>query len=157
QGGFDYYHNLSSADLKDLDISATETEDGKTLFTVKIKKDLPREAIGFYRRIDVNGFRSVKLLGSYKHQNEFCKSTLATDKKDSSIIMLADMYDDFVSFGAPLNSHIYASRNHLSLDGDFVTIPAEAKYAYIGFDIRKEGGLKADTYCVISDMTYEFL
>lgn len=156
-GDFDYYHNISKEERNNVSISATSTDKGKTLFTIKISKDLRQNAIGFYRKVDISGFRSVKISGSFEHGNQNCKCALATDDKETSILMFADMYDNLISFGSPLNFDTYATRNPLCLNGEFVTIPAGAKYAYIGFDIRREGGLSADTYTILSDMTYEFL
>ena len=47
--------------------------------------------------------------------------------------------------------------NALTVEGMAIAIPSGAKYAFIGFDLRHDGGMPQGTVNVYSTMTYEFI
>ncbi len=157
KGGFDYYYGIADDVLKGITIKETADGEGGKVFTVTAPAWFDTPAIGFYRKVDVSGWKTCKLLGAYTHDRNECTSTLSYADNVPSIIMFADMYDNFIPWGNPNNEDVYSSGNVLNMTGRAIAIPPGAKYAYIGFDIRRGGGFATGTYTVRSTMTYEFM
>lgn len=157
KGGFDYYYNLTDAEADGLTIEESVNDSGNTVFSITVADYISDTAIGFYRKVDISNSKTCKLLGAYKHSNDTCKSTLSYQNGSPGIIMFADMYDKFIDWGAPLNVDLFTDGQELTVNGHFIAIPPNAKYAYIGFDMRRNGGFTANTYEIESNMTYEFL
>lgn len=174
QGGFDYYHQIPEENIEGMTIAeSTHTNESGRIekhFTITNPKWYQNPDAGFYRKVDVSKYKTCKLQGSYKIANKEYNFTytdrIANDNGviQPSILMFADMYDNFISWGDPHNAgNIHRNGeedgeyNKLEIEGRAIAIPPGAKYAYIGFDLRHGGGIPTGTVTVISDMTYEFM
>lgn len=176
QGGFDYYHQIPEENIEGMTITESTHENSNANggsekhFTITNPKWYQNPAAGFYRKVDISKYKTCKLKGSYSIANKDYNFTY-TDKVagdsgviEPSILMFADMYDNFISWGDPHNSgNLYRNGedvgefNKLEIEGRAIAIPPGAKYAYIGFDLRHGGGIPSGTITVISDMIYEFM
>lgn len=174
-GGFDYYHGIPEENVEGMTIveSTYTNENGESekSFEITNPKWYQNPAAGFYRKVDVSKYKTCKLQGYYSIANTEYNFTY-TDKVASdtgviepSILMFADMYDNFIPWGNPYNEgNIYRNGkdageegNKLEIEGRAIAIPPGAKYAYIGFDLRHGGGIPTGTVTVRSTMTYEFM
>ena len=178
KGGYDYYYGIPDDILAEMTFSDTGAvewtkSDGTKEIARSVIISFPRwfssPAIGFYRKVDVSGKKTCKMLGHYfiNGGDGTFNCTLTSDNTAPGILMFADMYDNFIPWGDPDNVNTWAEglpANEYNMDGKMLTaggraiaIPAGAKYAYIGFDLRHAGGIPTSSVAVFSTMTYEFL
>lgn len=166
KGGFDYYYGIPDEIVEAMTISeSTDEASGEQYFDITFPEWFDSSAIGFYRKIDISKWKSCKLQGLYYISNGDYNFTLASAATQPSIIMFADMYDNFIPWGAPNNVDVWTQGESvngslgktLTMAGRAIAIPPGAKYAYIGFDLRHGGGMPSGSISVHSSMTYEFV
>ena len=161
-GEFDYYHKIPKDKLAGITVEESDV-DSKKCFKITNSNWFSNAAIGFYQKVDVSNYKTCKLNGSYYIDNSTYNITLVSTGTAPSIIMFADMYGNLMSWGDPYNvdvSKVSSTKDtgkELTIEGMAITIPSGAKYAFIGFDLRHDGGMPNGTVNVYSTMTYEFM
>lgn len=102
--------------------------------------DVSASAIGIYRKVDITGYKTCIINGNISFSASTDKATLASNSNSPSIIMFMDKEGNYLNWGDPYNVDLFTDGNSLAVAGRFIAIPPRAKYALIGFDIRRGGG-----------------
>lgn len=161
-GEFDYYYKIPKDKLAGITVEESEVNSQKC-FKITNPTWFSNAAIGFYQKVDVSNYKTCKLNGMYYVDNSTYNFTLVSSGTAPSIIMFADMYGNLLSWGDPNNATVSKTGvakdtgNALTVEGMAIAIPSGAKYAFIGFDLRHDGGMPQGTVNVYSTMTYEFI
>ena len=161
-GKFDYYYKIPDNILQGLTVEESDV-DSKKCFKITNPTWFSNAAIGFYQKVDVSNYKTCKLSGMYYVDNSTYDITLVSSGTAPSIIMFGDMYGNIMSWGNPNNVEVSTlssakdTGKALTVEGMAIAIPSGAKYAYIGFDLRHDGGMPQGTINVYSTMTYEFI
>lgn len=140
-------------------VAITSDTDASKQYSITLD-DVSTSAIGIYRKVDVTGFKTCIINGNIAFAASTDKATLAANSGSPSIIMFMDKDGNYLNWGTPYNVDLFTDGNSLTIAGRYIAIPPRAKYALIGFDIRRGGGFWStdETPIVVTtSLTFELI